>query len=99
MVKTTTEQVDALIAEHKVFMISKSYCPFCTKAKQAITAAGGKFEVLEIENDENMDVIQDYMRSKTGGRSVPRVFIDGKFIGGGDETAALQRSGDLVKMV
>ena len=80
-------------------MVSKTYCPFCTKAKNAITNAGGKFVVLEIEHDENMNAIQDYMLEKTGGRTVPRVFIDGKFVGGGNECEALLRSGELSKMV
>ena len=35
------------------------------------------------------------MKKKTGGRSVPRVFVGGKFLGGGDETEAAHRSGDL----
>ena len=39
--------------------------------------------------------IQDYLREKTGARSVPRVFINGQFYGGGDETAAGARNGDL----
>ena len=39
--------------------------------------------------------IQDELLSMTGGRTVPRVFIDGEFIGGGDETASLAASGEL----
>ena len=46
-----------------------------------------------------MDEIQNYMKSKTGGRSVPRVFINGKFYGGGDETAAGAKNGDLRKKI
>jgi len=42
-----------------------------------------------------MSEIQNYMQKKTGGRSVPRVFINGKFYGGGDETAAGSKNGDL----
>jgi hypothetical protein len=30
--------------------------------------------------------IQEYLGELTGGRSVPRVFVGGKFIGGGDDT-------------
>ena len=44
-----------------------------------------------------MNTIQDYMKQKTGARSVPRVFIHGKFYGGGDDTAAGARSGHLLK--
>ena len=39
------------------------------------------------------------MRELTGGRSVPRVFIGGKFIGGGDETVAAHKAGKLDKML
>lgn len=52
-------------------------------------------EIVEIENMPDCDDVQDYMREVTGGRSVPRVFIGGKFVGGGDETAALDRQGKL----
>ena len=38
------------------------------------------------------------MLGMTGGRSVPRVFINGKFIGGGDDTVAKASSGELLKL-
>lgn len=37
------------------------------------------------------------MMEITGGRSVPRVFIDGEFFGGGDETAMAVRTGQLTE--
>ena len=43
--------------------------------------------------------IQDYLLSLTGARSVPRVFIGGKCIGGGSETRALNESGQLKKLL
>jgi len=42
--------------------------------------------------------IQDVLKRMTGARSVPRVFINGKCIGGGDETAALQKKGKLAAL-
>merc|ERR1712046_275312 len=41
--------------------------------------------------------IQDELQSLTGARSVPRVFINGEFYGGGDDTVHGIRTGDLVK--
>jgi glutaredoxin 3 len=38
---------------------------------------------------------QDYLGKITPGRSVPRVFIGGTFIGGGDDTAAQHANGQL----
>ena len=43
--------------------------------------------------------VQDALLELTGGRSVPRVFVDGKFIGGGDDTAAMARDGRLKTML
>ncbi|TRY75273.1 hypothetical protein TCAL_16832 [Tigriopus californicus] len=56
-------------------------------------------EILQIENRPDMDEIQDFMKSVTGGRSVPRVFIGGKCIGGGDETQTLDKQGKLKPML
>lgn len=90
--------VDDAISANKVMMFSKSYCPYCTKAKKALQQAGATFEVMELDNRKDGSAIQDLMLKMTGGRSVPRVFINGKFIGGGDETAALQKQGKLAAL-
>ena len=47
----------------------------------------------------DMDAIQDYLKELTGARSVPRVFINGKFYGGGDETSAGAKNGDLANKI
>jgi len=96
------EEIKKKIAEKPVFIISKEYCPFCVKAKDALKNYKIKpecIEIMEIENDPHMDEIQDFMKQLTGGRSVPRVFIGGKFIGGGDETMAAHKGGKLEKML
>ena len=43
--------------------------------------------------------IQNALGELTGRRTVPNVFIGGKSIGGGDETAKMQRSGMLRKLL
>lgn len=93
--------VDDILAEHKIVVFSKSYCPYCTKAKQALHKLidAAKIFVLEIEDRPDMNSLQNELASRTGGRSVPRVFVDGEFIGGGDETAALAASGELRRML
>ena len=53
----------------------------------------------QIENRSDCSALQDYLAQLTGARSVPRVFIDGKCIGGGDDTERLARSGELQKML
>ena len=97
---TSLSDIDAFIANNKIAVISKSYCPYCTKAKKALDkVAKGQYAVLEIENDGNCANIQAYMKKKTGGSSVPRVFVNRKFIGGGDDTVAKQKSGELARLL
>ena len=92
------ETMNKKIASKPVFVISKSYCPFCVMAKQVLkkyNIPADNIEIMEIENDEDCNEIQDYMQQLTGGRSVPRVFIGGECIGGGTETQAADRRGEL----
>ena len=55
------EFADGKIASKKVLVISKSYCPFCKKAKQVLgkyKIPADNIEYIEIENRPDMDEIQ-----------------------------------------
>mmetsp|Transcript_23348 Transcript_23348/g.53408 ORF Transcript_23348/g.53408 Transcript_23348/m.53408 type:complete len:187 (+) Transcript_23348:58-618(+) len=99
------EDMNARIAGSKVLVVSKEFCPFCRRAKKALDDLGFKYEVLELEDRarrplvDNGPEIQDYMETKTGGRSVPRIFIGGEFVGGCDDTLAKKRSGELAQLL
>ena len=58
-----------------------------------------KMEVIELEKRPDMSEIQSYLRDLTGASSVPRVFIAGKCIGGGDDTAAADSKGQLLPLL
>ena len=66
--------VDKMIAENKVIVFSKTYCPFCNMAKDALKKAGlSNFTVLELEDRSDCSDIQDYLKSKTGSRTVSTI--------------------------
>eukprot|EP00752_Nemacystus_decipiens_P012123 g10748.t1 len=88
-----------MVDKHGVVVYSKSYCPFCVKAKKALDTIGAKYEVIELDKVEDGSAIQDALQSITGQRSVPNVFIGGTSIGGGDDTVRLQKSGELLTKV
>lgn len=44
------ELVDKAIADNKVAVFSKSYCPYCKMAKSALNETGTKYYLLEIED-------------------------------------------------
>lgn len=84
-------------------VFSKSYCPYCVKAKDAIRSALGQpgvaaTTVWELDERDDGAAIQAYLGKKTGASTVPRVFVGGKFLGGGDDTARAARDGTLVKL-
>lgn len=91
--------VDSFIRSGKICLISKSYCPYCKKAIDGLKSAGYSPLVLQIDNRADAEEIQDYCKELTGGRTVPRVFVNGKFIGGCDDTLKLLRDGSFSEIV
>lgn len=96
---TSIPEVQAMIQDNPVFIVSKPYCPFCVQAKSCFQNLNANYAALEIHMDSNMHEIQNYMGQLTGATSVPRVFVGGKFIGGGSETMQLYNAGVLEKLV
>lgn len=88
--------VDGIIQSNKVAVFAKSYCPFCKKAIESLNSfKPNGMHIEEIENNPKVDDIQDYLKEKTGARSVPRVFIGHTFFGGGDDTVDGGKNGKL----
>ncbi|XP_066911469.1 uncharacterized protein [Clytia hemisphaerica] len=91
--------VEEAITKDKVVVFSKTYCPYCKMAKGSLDKVGAKYVVIELDNRNDGGAIQDALAEITGARTVPRVFISGKCIGGGSETQNLEKSGQLATMV
>jgi len=85
------------VADNTVVVFSKTTCPFCYKAKEALDAEMGQgtYFVVELDEKENTSAIQDALKIVTGARTVPRVFINQECIGGGDDTVHKHKSGEL----
>lgn len=85
------------LAAHRIVVFSKTYCPYCVKAKKAFASIGATPFVMELDERPDGDEIQRVLGGLTGGTSVPRVFVGGAFIGGGDDTHAAAQSGALLE--
>jgi glutaredoxin 3 len=80
-----------------VEIYTKSFCPYCARAKKLLGEKGAAFEEFEISagGEKRQEMIQ-----RAGGRTtVPQIFIDGRHIGGSDDLAALEREGKLDAML
>lgn len=83
------------ITQYPLVVFSKSYCPYCKKAKEALAALGAKPYVFELDLRQDGPAIQSFLFKFTHQATVPNVFIKGKSIGGSDDTLALYKSGEL----
>jgi glutaredoxin 3 len=68
-------------------------------AKRALQSEGAVFHVVELDQRSDGGEIQAALAEMTGRRTVPNVFLEGKSIGGGDDTVALARAGKLKEML
>ena len=87
------------IDKNKVMVFSKTYCPFCTRAKDALTKLNVQFETIELDVVKEGDQIQTALQELTGQRTVPNVFVNGQHVGGCDATLAKIADGSLQKML
>lgn len=72
-------------------------CPYCIRAKALLDSKGVKYTEYNITGD---DAARAKMVERTGGpRTVPQIFINGKYYGGCDDLHALDAKGELDKVL
>uniref|UniRef100_A0A2A4JX73 Glutaredoxin-2, mitochondrial n=1 Tax=Heliothis virescens TaxID=7102 RepID=A0A2A4JX73_HELVI len=87
------------VTDNKVVVFSKSYCPYCTMAKEVFQKVKQPMTVIELDERDDGAVIQETLAQMTGFRTVPQVFINGNCVGGGTDVKALHSSGKLEPML
>ncbi|KAG6891631.1 hypothetical protein C0992_001316 [Termitomyces sp. T32_za158] len=97
----TMQCAQTAILDNKVAIFSKSYCPYCKKAKALFKDEFPDVETTVYELDERDDgsEIQAYLLEKTGQRTVPNIFVNGQHIGGNDDLRKSFDAGNLTKLV
>ncbi|MFT3906658.1 MAG: glutaredoxin 3 [Steroidobacteraceae bacterium] len=75
-----------------VVMYSKSWCPYCARARQLLTGKGVAVQEIDIEAQPER---RDEMIARTGRRTVPQIFIGARHVGGCDDLHALDAAGSL----
>ncbi|XP_046672813.1 glutaredoxin-C4-like isoform X1 [Homalodisca vitripennis] len=99
MNSAAAEFVKATISSDTVVIFSKTYCPYCKMAKEVFNNLKHKYTLIELDQREDGSEMQDVLGELTGARSVPRVFVKGKFVGGGTDVQALYNKGELQLML
>ena len=81
----------------KVIIYTKSYCPYCVKAKQLLKIKNVNFTEIDITN--NQTLIEEMLAKSAGQKTVPQIFIDDFHVGGCDDLYALNDKEELDKML
>lgn len=84
------------ISTAKVTLYSTETCGFCTAAKMLLKKKDVDYDEVLVSRDAEK---REEMMRLSGRRTVPQIFIDGRPIGGFDELYALDRSGELDKLL
>ena len=75
----------------KIEVYTTLYCPYCDAAKHLLKERGLEFEEIDVSDPEKKMAL----KQKTGWRTVPQIFIDGKMIGGYQELNEMDQAGKL----
>lgn len=76
----------------KVTIYSKTYCPFCVRAKNLLERKGIEFEEVMVDSDPAL--FAD-LKKRSGMMTVPQIFINDELVGGYTELAELEDKGLL----
>ena len=78
------------MADVKIY--SKSYCPYCDRAKSLFKSKNVSYEEISVEDDPQL---YSDLKNRTGLMTVPQIFINDKLIGGYTDLKALDDQGGL----
>jgi glutaredoxin 3 len=79
-----------------VTMYVSDWCPYCQRAKSLLSEKNVVFNEINVEDDVKA---REEMMARSNRRTVPQIFIGDKHVGGCDDLFALDRSGELDRLM
>ncbi len=76
----------------KVEIYTKSWCPYCARAKDQLDIKGVRYEEIDVTTDSFREM---EMVNRSSRHTVPQIFIDDHHLGGSDDLLAAEASGRL----
>ncbi|HSD70354.1 MAG TPA: glutaredoxin 3 [Woeseiaceae bacterium] len=83
-------------ARPRIVIYGSESCGYCGAARMLLKKKGASYEDVLVSSDP---ALREEMQKRSGRRSVPQVFIDDRAIGGFEELYALDRSGELDRIL
>jgi glutaredoxin 3 len=73
-----------------------AWCPYCQRSKELLTEKNVAFNEINVEDQPQF---REEMKSRSNRNTVPQIFIGDKHVGGCDDLFALERSGELDRLL
>jgi glutaredoxin 3 len=73
-----------------------TYCRYCRRAERLLEAKGVSFEEVDVTEDE---AARAELVARTRWRTVPVIFVGDHLVGGFDELYALNKTGELDRLL
>mmetsp|Transcript_70857 Transcript_70857/g.82524 ORF Transcript_70857/g.82524 Transcript_70857/m.82524 type:complete len:110 (-) Transcript_70857:107-436(-) len=83
----------------KVFIFSKSYCPYCDRAKKDLKNLKVAYTAVECDEVSVPKTVIDQAQKKSGIKTYPNIWVGTKSIGGSDNLRAAMSSGKLYELL
>lgn len=80
----------------EVTIYRTEHCGYCFRAAHLLQSKGVPFKEIDVTDDPAK---RKWLVDVTRQRTVPQVFINGKPVGGFDDLARLNRSGELDRLL
>ena len=79
-----------------VVMFSGDPCAWCVRAKQLFARKGVAYREIMVTGSPELRAEMERLSQR---RTLPQIFIHGKHVGGFDDIAALDRAGELDRLL
>ncbi len=76
----------------EVIMYSTRFCPYCMRARRLLKNKGVDFIEIPVGGDQELWA---EMEQRSGRNTVPQIFINDESVGGYDDIASLNQTGEL----
>eukprot|EP00241_Pyramimonas_parkeae_P004658 CAMPEP_0114246674 /NCGR_PEP_ID=MMETSP0058-20121206/12600_1 /TAXON_ID=36894 /ORGANISM="Pyramimonas parkeae, CCMP726" /LENGTH=909 /DNA_ID=CAMNT_0001359899 /DNA_START=188 /DNA_END=2917 /DNA_ORIENTATION=- len=88
-------RLQSVVESHKVVMFGTSHCPFCLEVESTMKNLGVNAHMIHLDRIPSGPFVRTALNAATNQRTVPYVYINGKFVGGCDDVKQLQTQGKL----
>jgi cysteine synthase A len=96
--------IDDIVKNEPVVMFALEWCEFCWSVRKLFKQVGVEYRSVDVDSvqyqkDDLGGKIRAVLAERTGLKTIPQIYVNGKHIGGATDTFDSWRSGELQKLL